>query len=236
VPLKSYSEIRVFSIILMSIFSTLLLASEENGVKYTNSFDNEKPGQLPEGWVVDATVSRGWFSSKNKIEKLASWSVQKNTDNQASNKMLAITNINHSSSSTFNLIHTDNFKFKNGSVSVKVRANSGEIDQGGGPMWRVKDNKNYYVARYNPLERNFRVYFVKDGTRVKLKSARNLNIKQNEWFEIKIVHNNDHIEAWVNGKKLLDVRDNTLNNSGGVGLWTKADAVTSFDDFHSSAN
>lgn len=209
--------------------------SEQELPQYKYNFDNNKVGQLPRDWKITETRSGGWFSSASKSGEVANWNITHDSNATAGNNSLDITKINNYTRSVFNIIHTNKIKFNNGQIEVKIRANSGKIDQGGGPIWRYIDNKNYYVARYNPLERNFRVYYVKDGRRIKLQSARNIEIKQHEWFEIKISHVDEHIEAWLNGKKLLDVKDATHKVTGGVGLWTKADALTSFDDFKVTA-
>ena len=63
----------------------------------------------------------------------------------------------------FNLVLIDGTSYKDVDISVKLKAVSGEIDQGGGVVWRARDAKNYYIARYNPLEANFRVYKVEDA-------------------------------------------------------------------------
>ncbi len=114
-------------------------------------------------------------------------------------------------------------------IEVKMKANSGDADQGGGLIWHVQDADNYYVMRYNPLERNFRVYFVKDGYRKMLASA-NANIPSHEWFTIAVTQQDDEITCSLNGQALLNVKDKTFPNTGGVGFWTKADAASSFDD------
>jgi hypothetical protein len=103
------------------------------------------------------------------------------------------------------------------------------VDQGGGLIWRVKDHDNYYIARWNPLEDNFRVYYVKEGRRVQLDSA---NVKADfaKWHTIKIEQRGDAIACYLDGEKLLEVKDKTFAEAGGVGLWTKADAATAFDD------
>jgi hypothetical protein len=88
----------------------------------------------------------------------------------------------------FNICWTSQPVFQDGEIEVKVLGDSGRADQGGGPIWRVKDSSNYYVARYNPLENNFRLYYVKDGDRKKIADAGNISIKTGEWFTIKIVH------------------------------------------------
>ena len=145
--------------------------------------------------------------------------------------VLALTSPNHDSGGAYNLCWTDSIRFKDGIVEVKARAHTGEVDQGGGPIWRAQDKNNYYIARYNPLERNFRVYYVKEGARKMLASASDLTIGAGEWFTIRIVHNGSQIEGWLNGNRLLEVTDATFKDAGGVGLWTKADAATAFDDF-----
>jgi len=107
---------------------------------------------------------------------------------------------------------------------------TGEEDEGGGVIWGAQDKGNYYIARYNPLENNFRIYFIKNEARKILASAR-IKLLKGKWQEMEIVQNGKHITGYLNGKKLLEVDDNTFTKPGGVGLWTKADAVTSFDDF-----
>ena len=96
-------------------------------------------------------------------------------------------------------------------------------------MWRVQDRDNYYVARFNPLEDNFRFYSVKNGIREEVASA-NIAL-DNGWHEMKIIQYNAHFEGYLDGKKLLESDNKDCTKSGGTGLWTKADAATVFDDF-----
>ena len=106
---------------------------------------------------------------------------------------------------------------------------AGVVDQGGGLIWRVKDHDNYYIARWNPLEDNFRVYYVKEGRRVQLDSA-NVKADPTKWHTIKIEQRGDAIACYLDEEKLLALKDKTFAEAGGVGLWTKADAATAFDD------
>jgi hypothetical protein len=183
---------------------------------YKMSFD------LPTGWKVDATNPRG---------ELAEWKVVADDNAPSKPNVLSITKIADTSGGHFNLCWTKDVQFKDGTLEVKIRANTGNQDQGGGLIWRVRDAGNYYIARYNPLETNFRLYYVKDGRRIQLADVGDLNIKTGEWFTMKIVVDGDKMEGYLNGKKLLDVTDKTLTDAGGVGLWSKADAAASFDDF-----
>ena len=120
--------------------------------------------------------------------------------------------------------------FRNGTITVKVKAGTGEVDRGGGPIWRVQDANNYYVARWNPLEDNLRIYYVKDGRRVQLASA-DVETSPTQWHAIAIEHDGDQMTCSFDGRQLLSVKDATIGREGGVGVWTKADAASSFDDF-----
>ena len=90
---------------------------------------------------------------------------------------------------------------------------------------------NYYIARMNPLEDNFRVYKVVDGKRSKEFQNVEIKIPAGEWHTLKIKQVGDHIECFLDGKKYLDVKDDSITKAGKVGLWTKADAQSHFDMF-----
>jgi hypothetical protein len=112
---------------------------------------------------------------------------------------------------------------------VKIKAISGEEDQGGGLVWRYIDKDNYYIARYNPLENNFRFYRVIKGLRKQLESVFS-NIKQGEWFSMTIEMAGNKISCSLNEEKLIETTDDSFQLAGFIGFWTKADAVTYFDD------
>ena len=131
----------------------------------------------------------------------------------------------------FNLCVADEPSLKDIEASVAFKAVKGEKDQGGGIVWRYQDANNYYVARMNPLEDNYRVYKVVAGKRIQLGTKEDLKVPEGEWHTLKIKMVGDHIECFLDGKKLLDVRDGALPKAGRVGLWTKADAQTHFDNF-----
>jgi hypothetical protein len=87
----------------------------------------------------------------------------------------------------------------------------------------------------NPLEDNFRVYKVIDGKRIQLGTKEELKVNAGEWHTLKIKMVGDRIECFLDGKKELDVKDNAIQKAGKVGLWTKADAQTYFDQFRVEA-
>jgi hypothetical protein len=133
------------------------------------------------------------------------------------------------SGSYFNLLILDAPGYKDFVMSAKIKAVGGDEDQGGGLVWRYADNNNYYVARYNPLENNLRLYKVVDGVRKQLNSQR-INILSGQWFTMTIEMKSNRIFCSINGNKLIELSDKTFTSAGRVGFWTKADAQTYFDD------
>jgi hypothetical protein len=142
--------------------------------------------------------------------------------------VLAITSTANKGS-TYNLALAQGTSYQDLDLTVKVRANTGEIDQGGGPIWRAKDGDNYYICRWNPLEDNFRVYKVVNGKRQQLASAET-DVAADAWHTLRITMRGAHIECYLDGQKLLEGDDGTIPGPGMIGLWTKADAATAFDD------
>ena len=129
----------------------------------------------------------------------------------------------------FNLCVLEEKHAKDLDLSVTVHALKGEIDRGGGPLWRYRDANNYYVCRWNPLENNFRVYKVVDGKRTQLATA-TVAAGDGEPHVIRITQQGNHIRCYLDGELRLEVQDGTFSEVGRIGLWTKADAVTAFDD------
>ena len=183
------------------------------------NFNADMPGKIAFGFHIAETKGKG---------KIGVWQVMEDKAGPSPSNVLALTSTENRGS-TYNLAIAKDTSHKNLDVSVKVKAVSGKEDQGGGPIWRTKDADNYYIARWNPLEDNFRVYFVKDGKRKQLSSA-NVELPSDQWHTIRIVMMGQKIDAYLNGKKLITVEDSTFADAGMVGLWTKADAATSFDD------
>ncbi len=161
-------------------------------------------------------------------ENISNWKTNANWAIDEDKSSMVLSLLHENREEAFNLCYTSDINFTNGTISTLFRANRGKIDQGGGLMWRVQDNDNYYVARFNPLEDNFRFYIVEKGVRKEIASA---NIKlRGGWHTMKIVQKDDNFEGYLDNKKLLTVKDNRLTKGGGVGVWTKADALSSFDD------
>lgn len=181
------------------------------------SLDGVQVGRLPTGWVAAKTGSGPGCE----------WTVLEDPS-APEGKALAQTS-SEGPNRLFNLCVAEKTRFVNLDLTVAFKAVAGKMDQGGGPLWRYQDSGNYYIARMNPLEDNYRLYKVVAGKRIQLASAE-VKAVAGKWHTLRIVHERDHIQCFLNGKLYLDVKDDTLKEAGKVGLWTKADAQTSFAD------
>ena len=119
--------------------------------------------------------------------------------------------------------------FSDMDVSVEFRPVSGEVDASGGIVFRARDGANYYIVRANSLEDNFRLYATVAGSRDQIASTKIEAPQMGTWHTLRVVAVGDHIQAYLNGELLIDHHDNRFE-SGRVGLWTKADAVTEFSE------
>src|SRR5499433_3153709 len=127
----------------------------------------------------------------------------------------------------FNVIVAPSGPYMDVDVFVKFDPLSGKEDASGGIVFRFNDGK-YYVVRANGLENNFRLYYYDRGRR-QLASASVKAPPLGQWHLIRVVAVGDHMQAWLNGTPYLDYRDSRFK-SGRVGLWTKADSITAFND------
>ena len=114
-------------------------------------------------------------------------------------------------------------------VSVRCKPVSGKVDQACGLVARYIDANNYYVTRANALEGNVRLYVVKAGKREQLADS-TASISANTWHELRLEVRSDHLQVFWDGNRVIDHRDVTFPHAGRLGVWTKADSVTYFDD------
>ena len=126
---------------------------------------------------------------------------------------------------------------KDGFVEVKFKAVAGSQDRAAGVVWRAKDAKNYYVTRANALEDNVVLYKTVDGVRSPLDIVgrkggygTDVKVSANTWHSLRVDFKAARFRVSYDGKQLFEVEDSTFNDAGKVGLWTKADSVTLFDE------
>lgn len=171
-------------------------------------------GALAAGWVSGATQPDG--------QRRARWQFRTGTA-----PSVAMTDPGQWSGKTFNLLWNPQLSFRDGRLVLRMRADAGRVDQGGGLIWRARDENNYYVTRFNPLEQDFRVYHVVDGVRTQLKALGQLPYRSEDWFTIEVEQRGDHIRCVLNGRETLEVDDRHLPDAGGIGVWSKADSQPS---------
>ncbi len=178
--------------------------------------------------------SQAWNFDKDKVGEIATgfsnevgqWRVMADTTAPSQPNVLAQTA--KSSGSTFNLALLEKESLRDVDIAVAMKAMAGKEDQGGGLVWRAKDARNYYIARYNPLEDNYRLYKVVNGKREQLQSA---HIRRTDgWHTLRVTMKDDRIQCFYDAKKYLEAADSTFKEPGKIGLWTKADAQSYFDD------
>ncbi len=113
-------------------------------------------------------------------------------------------------------------------LSVKLLPVEGKADMGGGLIWRAGDDRNYYLVRANPLEQNVRLYHVTKGVRRMIKNVDQI-IDVRQWHHLRVQMRGCQVQVFFDAQPIMSLCDETFQN-GRVGLWTKSDAVTYFDD------
>lgn len=211
----------------IGLFAPLLLVfgigSARAGDKETGrtmTFSKDSLDKVPTGWKADHTGKDG----------AGAWKVVADAS-APSKKGHVLAQTGESPGSAFNLCVVEDANHADVEVSVMFKANKGEKDQGGGIVWRYGDADNYYIARFNPLEDSYRLYKVVAGKRIQLATKEDIKAPAGEWHKLTIKMTGDQIECYIDGKKALDAKDDAIQKGGKVGLWTKADAQTSFDQF-----
>jgi 3-keto-disaccharide hydrolase len=177
------------------------------------NFDDLKPG-APAGWTATQTGSGK-----------AQWVIEK--DDTAPSKPNVL---KQTGNATFPVCLKEGVNLQDGFVEVKFKPISGSEDQAAGLIWRAKDADNYYVARANALENNVTIYHTINGRRTEKKRAR-MTVANGQWQSLRVDFTSSHFAVMLNGKPALEWDDTTFKDAGRVGVWTKADSVTAFDDF-----
>jgi hypothetical protein len=197
---------------LATILAITVLASV--ALADTVNFDSLVTGAPPPGWTATKTGTGP-----------AKWTIEK--DDTAPSKPNVL---KQSGQATFPVCIKDDTNLKDGFVEVKFKPVSGKEDQAGGLIWRAKDPNNYYIARANALEDNVAIYHTINGRRIEKKRA-NIKVTSSQWHTLRVDFEGSHFIVTFDGKQALEWDDSTFKEAGKVGVWTKADSVTLFDDF-----
>ena len=208
--------------ILIVVLSVLSITAQGQARKI--DFEQDAVGQQPKGFLFGHTRQEGapgrWVVEEDKAGKYLAQVDADSTRNRFPIAVLA----------DLSAADTD--------LSVRFRPVSGRVDQAAGLVWRYQNENNYYIVRANALEDNVVLYKVQNGQRTDLPVkgegrtyGKRAEVPSGQWSTLRVVASGPRFEVHFNGRKLYDVEDSTFAQAGRVGVWTKADSVTHFDDF-----
>jgi len=197
----------------IAITSWLMMASVPVMADTVN-FDQGAVGSLPSGWVAGVT-GRG----------TPKWTIEADPTAPSPPNVLK-----QSGAGAFPWCVKQGTALNDGMVEVKFKPISGTEDQAAGLVWRWKDGDNYYVARVNALENNLSLYCTRNGRRNTIKYV-DAPVAKNQWHALRVEFAAKRIRVLLDGKQYIELDDDCMGGPGAVGVWTKADSVTAFDDF-----
>ena len=191
------------------------------------NFDEGKPGEAPKGMTCNLTAKG----------RAGVWTLREEKDAPSRPLVLTQTDADRTS---YRFPHCvlDGIVLKDLTLSVRFKPISGRVDQAAGLIFRYRDPDNYYVVRANALEGNVVLYKVEKGKRTDLKPVgagfmaygKKAKVPSGVWSELRVVVKGNAFDVALNGEALFRVQDTTFADAGRVGVWTKADSVTYFDD------
>jgi hypothetical protein len=185
-----------------------------------DNFDTAPLGRVPPGWSVAMTNTGG----------APRWEIRR--DQSAPTQPYVLAQV--SSDPTQNrlpLAIFDGISLRDADLSVRMKPVAGQGIQGGGLVWRYRDQNNYYLAQADAIDNTVAVFKVENGNRIPLIPEVRREIPPNQWSILKVAARGNRFQVYVNHRRILQGSDNTFSSAGKVGLWTVADAVTYFDDF-----
>jgi hypothetical protein len=180
----------------------------------TENFSAAPVGSPPAGWTAGVT---GRGSSR--------WTVEADATAPSPPNVLK-----QSGRGDFPWCVMKDVSLADGFVEVSFKPLAGDEDQAGGVVWRWKDGDNYYVARANALENNVSLYYTQNGRRNTITYV-DAPVQGKRWHVLRVEFSGTRIAVSLDGKRYIDLNDSHIAGPGAVGVWTKADSVTVFDDF-----
>jgi len=173
------------------------------------TFDADKAGEAPAGFAFGRTG----------VGREGKWVVRAEAGAPSGPNVLAQTDAD-TTDDRFPVAFATDPVLKDCELAVRCKQISGKVDQACGVVFRLRDANNYYLTRANALE---------DSHRQQIATYRG-KVTSGVWHELRAVARGDRFEVYWDGKKVLEQQDKTFPDAGKVGVWTKADTVTYFDD------
>jgi YVTN family beta-propeller protein len=182
------------------------------------SFDGDPAGQPPDGFAFGRTGNG----------KEGVWVVRSEPGAPSGGNVLAQTDADPTDY-RFPLAWVKELSLADVDARVRCKPLSGRVDEACGLVFRLRDADNYYLTRANALEGNVRLYFVKNGHREQIATYAG-KVTAGAWHELRATAVGDRLEVYWDATKVIEKRDKTFSDAGSVGMWTKADSITEFDD------
>jgi hypothetical protein len=182
------------------------LVAAYQAAKTVWTFESDEPGKAAKGFTSES----------------GTWEVARDGQNNV------LAQKGKSDDRVFKPVLADGTHYKDLDINVRLKAVAGELDRGEGLVWRARDKSNYHIARYNPLENNFRLNKVQDGKRTQFQSADTPGATM--WHTLRVTMTGNTITCYLDGKKHLEFEDSTFAEGGKIGLWFKSDSQSYFDD------
>lgn len=180
-----------------------------------------QPAAAPGRWNVDTDTAGSTPAGAQVFS--GQWGVRAEADAPSPPNALCQTG-----QADFPSIGLDNRTYADLTLSAKFKPISGKEDQAGGLIFRVQDKDNYYIARANALEDNLIFFIYQNARRSQLKSA-GAKVANGVWHDLRVDVRGNAFVAFLDGSRVVEVTDDRYK-TGGIGLWTKSDSVTCFDD------
>jgi hypothetical protein len=198
-----------------TINALLIMANlTTSAIGATVNFDADEPGAAPPGWTATRTGAGD-----------AKWTIEKDTTAPSQPNVLK-----QSGAAKYPVCIKNEPTIKDGFVEVKFKPIAGQEDQAGGVIWRCLDADNYYIARANALEDNVTIYHTIKGRRTAFKNV-DRKVRSGMWHTLRVDFHGNRFTVTFDGEKVIEATDDSFSAAGKVGVWTKADSVTLFDDF-----
>lgn len=194
--------------------AAVALVTATTAFAQTDNFDKASVGAVPSDWACGVT---GRGSPRWTIEADSSAPTPPNV-------------LKQSGSGTFPWCVKKGVSIRDGYAEVRFKPLEGREDQAGGLVWRWKDGDNYYIVRANALENNVSLYHTTKGRRIEIKYV-SAPVARNQWHSLRVEFAGKSIRVLLDGKQYIALDDDQISGAGAVGVWTKADSVTAFDNF-----
>jgi hypothetical protein len=203
---------------LATMAAAAIAASAQEGTMKTWDFERDQVDAAPAGFSFGRT-GQG---------RPGKWVVRVDPDAKAGTHVLAQIDTDDTDY-RFPVAVADEPLLQDLRLEVRCKPVSGKTDQACGVVFRYQDENDYYVARANALEDNVRLYHVTAGKRRQF-AGWNGKVAGQTWHALAVEAKGDRFQVFFDGKPVIDARDGTFKSAGKVGVWTKADSVTWFDN------